>query len=74
MASVESKKDFEFICSMIEQYVIGHKLGILDVERMMLRNGITEDEYLKFVKAIKGGTQWPEFVISVVKNSNAVLA
>lgn len=69
--------DFEFICLLIEKYIIGHKLDYVTAKKIMIENGMTEDECSDLGNAVyrmgKGRNGWPEFVISAVRNSNEVL-
>lgn len=66
--------DFEFICMMLEKYLVKHKVDYETLTDIMLFNGMTTEEYRKWCNVVfKGDREWPEFAISVVSNSRAVL-
>ena len=67
-------ENFDFICMMIEKYVIKRKIDYETLTDIMLYNGMTTEEYRKWCNVVfKGDKEWPKFAISAARNSRAVL-
>lgn len=66
--------DLAVIWTLINKYIVGHKLSYVEAKNIMFRNGMTMGEYEQLCDAVyklgKGREKWPEFVISAVKNSD----
>ena len=66
--------DFDFVCLMIEKYIIGNKVSFADLGKMMVERGMTGPEYERWHEVTeRGEKKWPEFVISAAKNLYADL-